>query len=96
MRRAGGGAIASGQGGALHAFGAGSTVLALGGIGGLYDNSTYPTDVVGDALVLTLDAGATLIDMEFVQFEPTVILHPARVRGMERPTAMLGEGGDAA
>lgn len=86
------GAIAAAQDGSLFAFGAGSTVLALGGIGGLYDNSTYPTDVVGDAFALALEVGATLIDMEFVQFEPTVVLHPDRVRGMEMPTAMLGDG----
>ncbi|MFJ4085416.1 FAD-binding protein [Pseudomonas psychrophila] len=86
------GAIASGQDGSLHAFNAGSTVVALGGIGGLYENSTYPSDVIGDGLALALEVGATLIDMEFVQFEPTVVLQPERVRGMEMPTAMLGDG----
>lgn len=86
------GAITLSSAGALEIFSARSTVLALGGIGGLYDDSTYPSDVLGDAFALALDAGATLRDMEFVQFEPTVVVRPAGVRHMEMPTAMLGDG----
>lgn len=71
---------------------AGSVVLAMGGIGQLYSDSTYPTDVASDAYVLALEAGATLIDMEFVQFEPVVTVVPEGCRGMEMPTAMLGDG----
>ncbi len=78
--------------GEVTAFLAGSTVLATGGIGGLYSDSTYPADIGGDSYALALDAGATLVDMEFVQFEPTVVSTPAAVRGMEMPTAMLGDG----
>jgi aspartate oxidase len=86
------GALAKNQEGQLSGFRAGSTILALGGIGGLYDDSTYPTDVVGDSYALALDVGATLVDMEFVQFEPTVVTHPGAVKGMEMPTAMFGDG----
>lgn len=86
------GALARNKEGDLACFRAGSTILALGGIGGLYDDSTYPTDVVGDSYALALDVGATLVDMEFVQFEPTVVTHPGAVRGMEMPTAMFGDG----
>lgn len=76
----------------LLAVQAGAVVLAAGGIGRLYDDSTYPADVAAGAYALAYDAGATLIDMEFVQFEPTVTVHPAACRGMEMPTAMLGDG----
>jgi succinate dehydrogenase/fumarate reductase flavoprotein subunit len=69
-----------------------STVLALGGIGRIYSDSTYPVDVASDAYALAFDAGATLIDMEFVQFEPVVTVTPESCRGMEMPTAMLGDG----
>lgn len=69
-----------------------STVLAMGGIGRLYDESTYPADINGDGLMLALQAGAKLTDMEFVQFEPVVTYHPEGAQGMEMPTAMLGEG----
>ena len=69
-----------------------AVVLALGGIGRIYEDSTYPTDVASDAYALAFDAGAYLIDMEFVQFEPVVTVWPEACRGMEMPTAMLGDG----
>lgn len=76
----------------LTVIGARSVVMAMGGIGRLYANSTYPADVNADALSLALEAGASLIDMEFVQFEPLVVVWPIGCRGMEMPTAMLGDG----
>ncbi|WP_454727507.1 MULTISPECIES: FAD-binding protein [Cupriavidus] len=76
----------------LVACGARAVVIALGGIGRLYEDSTYPADVNADAYGLALDAGAALMDMEFVQFEPVVTVWPAACRGMEMPTAMLGDG----
>ena len=69
-----------------------AVVLAMGGIGRLYEDSTYPVDVGADAYALAFDAGARLVDMEFVQFEPTVTVWPDGCRGMEMPTAMLGDG----
>lgn len=71
---------------------AGSVVVAMGGIGQLYAGSTYPVDVAADSFGLLLDAGAQLIDMEFVQFEPVVTVWPTECAGMEMPTAMLGDG----
>ncbi len=76
----------------LTAFGAKSVVMAMGGVGRLYADSTYPIDVSADALGLALEAGANLIDMEFIQFEPVVTMWPEECRGMEMPTAMLGDG----
>lgn len=76
----------------LVAVAAGAVVLAAGGIGRLYEDSTYPADVAADSCALALEAGAVLIDMEFVQFEPTVTVFPETCRGMEMPTAMLGDG----
>lgn len=78
--------------GELLAVRAGAVVLAMGGLGRLYEDSTYPADVASDGYALAHDAGAVLVDMEFVQFEPTIVVHPARCRGMEMPTAMLGDG----
>ncbi|MFG1270497.1 FAD-binding protein [Xanthobacter versatilis] len=69
-----------------------SVVLASGGIGRLYDDSTYPTDVLSNSYGLGFRAGARLVDMEFVQFEPVVTIWPPECRGMEMPTAMLAEG----
>ncbi len=76
----------------LIAVHAGSTVLATGGIGTIYADSTYPADVAADSYAMAHAAGATLIDMEFVQFEPTVVVHPEACRGLVMPTAMFGEG----
>lgn len=69
-----------------------SVVLACGGLGRIFADSTYPVDISADAYALALEAGATLIDMEFVQFEPTVACHPPALQGLEMPTAMLGDG----
>lgn len=69
-----------------------ATVVAMGGIGRLYADTTYPADVYGDGLAIALDAGALLCDMEFVQFEPVVTYWPEAAKGMEMPTAMLGDG----
>lgn len=69
-----------------------AVVLAMGGIGRLYSDSTYPADIGSDAYGLALRHGACLIDMEFVQFEPVVTVWPEGCRGMEMPTAMLGDG----
>lgn len=69
-----------------------AVVLAMGGIGRIYGDSTYPTDVGSDAYGLALKVGARLMDMEFVQFEPVVTVWPEACRGMEMPTAMLGDG----
>ena len=78
--------------GELIAVHARTVVLAMGGIGRLYEDSTYPSDVSADAYALSLEAGASLIDMEFVQFEPVVTVSPEACRSMEMPTAMLGDG----
>src|SRR5690606_30820789 len=47
---------------ALLAVAAGAVVLAAGGIGRIYEDSTYPADVAADSYVLALEAGARLID----------------------------------
>ena len=51
-----------------------SIVIATGGAGSIYKNSTNPSDVEGDGYFLGFDVGASLIDMEYVQFFPTVAL----------------------
>ena len=69
-----------------------AVVLACGGLGKIFADSTYPADISADSYALALESGATLIDMEFVQFEPTVACHPHALQGLEMPTAMLGDG----
>jgi len=52
---------------------ASAVILATGGIGGLYANTTNPLGAVGAGVALAARAGARLRDMEFVQFHPTAI-----------------------
>jgi len=61
------------QGDRLERITARAVVLATGGIGHAYPASTNPAAVTGDGLALALQAGATLTDIEFVQFHPTVL-----------------------
>jgi L-aspartate oxidase len=50
-----------------------AVVLATGGYGQVFSSSTNPLDVTGDGLGLALRAGATVSNVEFVQFHPTVL-----------------------
>ncbi|MFF0269940.1 L-aspartate oxidase [Kribbella sp. NPDC004536] len=67
------GAAGDGARGGLVRIGARAVVLATGGIGNAYLASTNPGAVRGDGIALALQAGASLVDMEFVQFHPTAL-----------------------
>lgn len=64
------GAITDAEPGGEAVF-AGSTILATGGIGACYGRSTNPPGATGDGIAMAALAGATLADMEYVQFHPT-------------------------
>jgi L-aspartate oxidase len=71
-----------------------AVLLASGGIGQLYQATSNPAEATADGLALALRAGATLADVEFVQFHPTVLFTGAGARG-HRPLvteAVRGEG----
>ncbi|GAB6086910.1 FAD-binding protein [Alkaliphilus crotonatoxidans] len=71
----------------------GSTVVAAwGGVGNLFGISTYPKDIKGNTIAIAREAGAALVDMEFLEYEPMVVLSPPGALGEPCPTAMLGEG----
>ncbi len=59
--------------GVLTGITAAATILATGGIGGLYAVTTTPAELLGDGLGLAALAGARIADPEFVQFHPTAI-----------------------
>ncbi len=59
--------------GGAHAYLAHAVVLATGGIGRLYRYTTNPVEATGDGIAMAARAGATLADMEFVQFHPTAL-----------------------
>ncbi len=74
-------------------FRAPAVVLATGGIGRAYKVTSNSWEYTGDGHALAYDAGADLIDMEFVQFHPTGMVWPASVRGILVTEGVRGEGG---
>lgn len=66
-------------------------VLATGGIGGLFDETTNPLSCFGQGLALAARAGAVLADIEFIQFHPTALATSARPM-MLISEAVRGEG----
>src|SRR5262245_2752443 len=74
-------------------FAAKAVVLATGGIGRAYSVTSNSWEYTGDGQALAYDAGAELIDMEFVQFHPTGMIWPPSVRGILVTEAVRGEGG---
>ena len=79
--------------GFFHVFKARAVVLATGGIGRAYEITSNSWEYTGDGLALAYDAGAELIDMEFVQFHPTGMIWPPSVRGILVTEGVRGEGG---
>jgi succinate dehydrogenase / fumarate reductase flavoprotein subunit len=79
--------------GAPVVFPAKAVVLATGGFGKAWSVTSNSWEYSGDGHALAYDAGAELIDMEFVQFHPTGMVWPPGVRGLLVTEAVRGEGG---
>ena len=74
-------------------FKAKSVVIATGGIGKAWRITSNSWEYTGDGMGLAYDAGAELMDMEFVQFHPTGMVWPPGVQGILVTEAVRGEGG---
>ena len=74
-------------------FKAKSVVVATGGIGKAWSITSNSWEYTGDGMALAYDAGAELMDMEFVQFHPTGMVWPPGVQGILVTEAVRGEGG---
>jgi succinate dehydrogenase / fumarate reductase flavoprotein subunit len=79
--------------GRFHLFRAKAVVLATGGIGRAYSITSNSWEYTGDGHSLAYHAGATLMDMEFIQFHPTGMIWPPSVRGILVTEGVRGEGG---
>lgn len=79
--------------GRFRIFKAKAVILATGGIGRAYKITSNSWEGTGDGHSLAYDAGAELIDMEFIQFHPTGMVYPPSVRGILVTEGVRGEGG---
>ncbi|CAN5370225.1 fumarate reductase/succinate dehydrogenase flavoprotein subunit [soil metagenome] len=74
-------------------FEAPAVVLATGGIGKSFKVTSNSWEYTGDGHALAMRAGASLLNMEFVQFHPTGMVWPPSVKGILVTESVRGDGG---
>lgn len=70
-----------------------SIIIATGGPGRLYKTTSNSWECTGDGITLAYEAGATMQDMEMVQFHPTGMVWPPSMKGILVTEGVRGEGG---
>ena len=74
-------------------FDAPAVILATGGIGKSFKVTSNSWEYTGDGHALAMRAGATLVNMEFIQFHPTGMVWPPSVKGILVTESVRGDGG---
>ncbi|SER74624.1 L-aspartate oxidase [Salipaludibacillus aurantiacus] len=85
------GALFTGNQGSVKKIVARHTILATGGVGGLFQETSNDSLITGDGLAMAWRAGAALKDLEYIQFHPTLIYSNGKATGLASE-ALRGEG----
>ncbi len=81
------------ESGKIVVFRAKAVIIATGGLGKAWRVTSNSWEYTGDGHAMAYEAGAELVDMEFVQFHPTGMVWPPSVRGTLITEGVRGEGG---
>ncbi|WP_438318591.1 L-aspartate oxidase [Sporosarcina sp. FA9] len=70
------------ENGEVHHYFGQNIILAVGGVGGLFSYTSNEKSIAGDGIALAYRAGAEIVDMEFIQFHPTLLFVDGETRGL--------------